>query len=215
MKLFEFEWMSRILCSLFFGFLIGYERHTQSKSAGIRTHAIVAMSACLLMIISSEAFPNAAKNDPARIAASVVSGISFLGAGVIFTHNGSIHGLTTAAGIWTVSAIGMAFGAGMYLLGMFCGIVMYAIEAFFPKKLSYTTPYTSMKISLLMDENGTSKQINDFLLKSGLNHSENQIFACKEGYRFETTIRTNKDISPRDLIDTLKKEPDIIDVEIL
>ena len=116
MAVFRIEWLLRILCSVAAGFAIGHERHRQSKSAGIRTHAIVSMASCLVMLVSEYAFADAVKNDPARIAAAVISGVGFLGAGIIFTQNGSTHGLTTAAGVWATSAIGMTFGGGMAML---------------------------------------------------------------------------------------------------
>ena len=75
MELFDPEWILRILCSLIIGAAIGYERHIRSREAGIRTHAIVAVTACVLMIISANAFEGSARNDPARIAAQVVSGV--------------------------------------------------------------------------------------------------------------------------------------------
>lgn len=215
MTTFQPEWLLRILSSVLVGFLVGVERHWQSKSAGIRTHAVVAMAACLVMIVSKYGFPDAARNDPARIAASVVSGIGFLGAGIIFTQNGSTHGLTTAAGVWATAAIGLTFGAGMYILGYFCGILMFIIVTFFQKTFSYTSPYSSMRIAVIMNEEGSPKQVNDYLLKSGYNHSENQVFACKEGYRIETVIRTNKDIVPDEFINNLKNENNVVDVKVL
>ena len=94
MSLFQYEWLLRLVCSVTVGTLIGYERHVRSKDAGIRTHAIVALASCLMMLISQYAFPDAGKFDASRVAAGVVSGIGFLGAGLIFAHDGSIYGLT-------------------------------------------------------------------------------------------------------------------------
>lgn len=115
----------RILAATFCGALIGLERTKRSKEAGIRTHCIIACAAALIMIISKYGFAdllNQAQEfsqgtrgaDPSRIAAQVITGISFLGAGVIFKNGNTVKGLTTAAGIWAMAAIGMACGAGMY-----------------------------------------------------------------------------------------------------
>ena len=120
------EFLIRIVISAVFGIFIGLERTKRQKDAGIRTHCIIAVTSAAFMILSKYAFldVNAVLGDraadPARIAAQVVSGISFLGAGVIFKDkNSSIKGLTTAAGMWATAAMGMAIGAGLYWLGVF------------------------------------------------------------------------------------------------
>ena len=120
----ELIYILRILVSGICGMIIGFERKNRSKEAGIRTHCLVACGAALMMILSKYSFFDLSAGiggvreaDPARIAAQVVSGIGFLGAGMIFVHKNTITGLTTAAGIWTTAGIGMAIGAGMYLAG--------------------------------------------------------------------------------------------------
>lgn len=119
------EFLIRIILSGALGILIGLERTKRQKEAGIRTHCIIACSAAVFMIVSKYAFVDGMAEgvrgaDQARIAAQVVSGISFLGAGVIFKHgNATIRGLTTAAGMWATSAVGLAIGAGMYWVGLF------------------------------------------------------------------------------------------------
>ena len=106
------------------GLIIGFERKNRAKGAGIRTHFMVAMAAALMMIVSMYSFndpifPEGVKvADPTRIAAQIVSGVGFLGAGMIFVHKNTISGLTTAAGIWATAGIGMAVGAGMYIIGI-------------------------------------------------------------------------------------------------
>jgi putative Mg2+ transporter-C (MgtC) family protein len=98
--------------------LIGLERTIQGKSAGLRTQTIVGTSAALILLISKYGFGDVLKSgavelDPSRIAAQIVSGIGFLGAGIIITRRGAVHGLTTAAAVWESAAIGMAAGAGL------------------------------------------------------------------------------------------------------
>ena len=118
------EFLFRILLSAALGAAIGLERTKRQKEAGVRTHCIIACASAVFMILSKYAFIDTAAlagsrgADTARIAAQVVSGISFLGAGVIFKNGSSIRGLTTAAGIWTTAGIGMAMGAGMYLIAV-------------------------------------------------------------------------------------------------
>lgn len=102
------------------GAVIGFEREWRAKEAGLRTHFLVAMGSALVMVVSKYGFAEMQaqcdfyRADPARIAAQVISGISFLGAGVIVLHKRFIMGLTTAATIWTTSAIGLGVGAGLY-----------------------------------------------------------------------------------------------------
>jgi putative Mg2+ transporter-C (MgtC) family protein len=101
--------------------LIGLERTIQGKSAGLRTQTIVGTSAALIMLISKYGFADVIVAgtvvlDPSRVAAQIVSGIGFLGAGLIITRRGAVHGLTTAAAVWESAAIGMASGAGLLLL---------------------------------------------------------------------------------------------------
>ncbi len=102
-------------------FLIGAEREYFQKSAGIRTHTLVGLGAALFTVVSKYGFPEilsaaGARADPSRVAAQVVSGVGFLGAGLIFVRRDSVRGLTTAASIWLVSAVGMAAGAGMFIV---------------------------------------------------------------------------------------------------
>jgi putative Mg2+ transporter-C (MgtC) family protein len=120
----------RHLVELFAAFaltaLIGLERTIQGKVAGLRTQTIVGTSSALILLISKYGFndvlaPQTVELDPSRVAAQVVSGIGFLGAGIIITRRGAIHGLTTAAAVWESAAIGMAAGAG--LLVRACAVV--------------------------------------------------------------------------------------------
>ena len=113
----------RMLLALGLGFAIGFERKMRYKEAGVRTHTIVCVGACLYMIISKYGFSGA---DTARVAAQIVSGIGFIGAGMIFYHKEIVHGLTTAAGIWATAAIGMACGAGMYAVSAIAsGLIIF------------------------------------------------------------------------------------------
>lgn len=118
-----YDILFRLLAALFLGGLIGYERQARSKAAGLRTHILVSMGACLFMLVSI-AIPLEMKanfglsSDGGRIAAQVVSGIGFLGAGSILAGQGArrIKGLTTAASIWAVAAVGLAAGAGFFFM---------------------------------------------------------------------------------------------------
>lgn len=124
----QLEYFVRILLAGICGAVIGYERRKRFKDAGIRTHLILAIGCAMIMIVSKYAFSDILDYDAARIASNVVSGVGFLGAGVIFVKSGSVRGLTTAAGIWTTSAIGMAIGAGFYLLGIGVSILLVLLQ---------------------------------------------------------------------------------------
>ncbi len=125
------DFILRILVAGFLGTLIGLEREYRAKEAGYRTHFLVSMGSALLMIISQHGF-NALSGeagiglDPSRIAAQVVTGIGFIGAGTIIINKQIVRGLTTAAGIWVTSGIGLAIGAGMYILGICATLLVLA-----------------------------------------------------------------------------------------
>ena len=112
----DWDFILRLLLAGFMGGLIGLEREMRAKGAGIRTHFIVALGSALFMIISMYAFEGTDKFDSSRVAAGVVSGIGFIGGGVIIFQRNVIRGITTAAGMWVAAAIGLACGAGMYPL---------------------------------------------------------------------------------------------------
>jgi len=111
--------LARLLAAVAAGAAIGLERELHAKPAGFRTNILICLGAALFTLLSIEMAepPGPAAVDRTRIAAQVVTGVGFLGAGAIIRHRGSVIGLTTAATIWTVASIGMAFGAGAYLLG--------------------------------------------------------------------------------------------------
>ena len=126
------DFVARVLVACLCGACIGFERSKRLKEAGIRTHLIVCCAAALMMIISKYGFSDLAvgtkEADPARIAAQVVSGISFLGAGVIFKHGSTIKGLTTAAGLWATAGIGLAIGTGMVFIALTVTAVICVLQ---------------------------------------------------------------------------------------
>lgn len=134
----------RIVLSVIAGAIIGWERSHRFKEAGIRTHVIVCCTTAVLMIVSKFGFAdltNAEGNllfgtrgaDAARIAAQAVSGISFLCAGVIFKTGNNVRGLTTAAGLWYTAGLGLAIGAGMYIISFFSLLLLTAMQYLLPR----------------------------------------------------------------------------------
>ena len=110
------EMVLRLVLAAVLGGLIGAEREYRGKVAGTRTHLLVALGAALMMLVSRYGFGG--QGDPSRVAAQIVSGIGFIGAGAIMVDRHSVHGLTTAAGIWVAAGIGMATAAGLYVLAL-------------------------------------------------------------------------------------------------
>lgn len=122
----ELEPIIKIVLAFILSAIVGFEREVSLKPAGLRTHSLVGLGSSLLTILSIEAFPGA---DPARIAASVILGIGFLGAGTIIKTEEKIIGLTTAATLWITASIGIAIGAGYYFLAIIAtGLAYLALK---------------------------------------------------------------------------------------
>ena len=150
-----------LLLSVLLGFAIGLERKYRLKEAGVRTHTIVCFGSALIMVVSKHAFTGA---DEARVAAQIVSGIGFIGAGMIVYRQHEVRGLTTAAGVWTTAGIGMACGCGeLYWLAIGATVIMIAIQCILHLPCSiFRTPKTySVKIEFVqnVDENLKIKEL--------------------------------------------------------
>lgn len=166
------EFFIRIVLAAILGALVGLERSKRQKEAGVRTHCIIACTSALFMILSKYAFVDLVGvaglrgADPARIAAQVVSGISFLGAGVIFKNGNSIRGLTTAAGMWGTAAVGMAIGAGMYWVGLIEAAVLVGIQIVLHRFPVGADALTTQEIVVEMTDNDELLGRFDALVKS-------------------------------------------------
>ncbi len=133
------QFMIRLAVAGLLGAVIGFEREYRAKEAGTRTHFLVAIGSCLMMIVSQWGFLDLwgmdtagvdVRFDVSRVAAQIVSGIGFIGAGTIMMQKQVVHGLTTAAGLWAVAGIGMAIGGGLYVLGITATVfALIALEA--------------------------------------------------------------------------------------
>ena len=166
----------RMLVSIVCGFAIGLERKSRSKEAGIRTHAIVCLASCLFMILSkyltaplfSDISGNSFDGDATRIAAQVVTGIGFLGAGIIMYRRDVMHGLTTAAGIWATAAIGMAIGGGFIVTGVCATAIILLLQLVFhlPIKAFTTRHIALIKMQIWVENDDV---LNQILEKLGTN----------------------------------------------
>ncbi len=155
----ELMYLLRVVLAGICGLIIGMERRNRSKEAGVRTHFVVACGAAIMMVVSKYAFFDVIQQgamgnvevrlDPSRVASTIASGIGFLGAGMIFVHKNTITGLTTAAGIWATSGVGMAIGSGMYIFGIAATVVIvlaqYVLHIDFHKSRNLKTKVLSIK----------------------------------------------------------------------
>ena len=128
--IFELKTLVSILIALVLGFAIGLERRINSKEVGIRTHAIVCVGSALMVVISKYGFAGM-DFDASRIAAQIVSGIGFLSVGIIMVRQKEVRGLTTAAGIWATAGVGMAAGAGLYIVAAGATIILVLAQCLF------------------------------------------------------------------------------------
>src|SRR6202044_3215096 len=148
------DMLIRLLAAAALGSLIGFERERLLWAAGIRTHMLVCVGSCLIMIVSQYGFSNILTHpnvvlDPSRIAAQVVSGIGFLGAGAILARGEIVKGLTTAASIWTVAAIGLAVGGGLYFAaGVSTAVILAILAGVKPLEQAYRSRNQSCQLKI-------------------------------------------------------------------
>lgn len=160
------EFILRLFLAGIMGAVIGLDREYRAKEAGYRTHFLVSLGSALIMIVSQHGFgeildtPNV-NLDPSRIASQVVTGIGFIGAGTIILHKQIVRGLTTAAGIWATSGIGLAIGAGMYILGISATILtLIGLEV-----LSFLFKSVGMKSSAVEFSTDNKETLNQLVKK--------------------------------------------------
>lgn len=155
------EYLLRIFFAAIVGGIIGYERKNRGKGAGIRTHIIVAVASALMMIVSKYGFNDLAfgedfRLDPSRIASQIVSGVGFIGAGMIFVKKQTVQGLTTAAGVWATSGIGMAIGSGMYIIGVSTSVIIVFVQFITHKKWGIFKSNTEEQFEFFLKNNDDS-----------------------------------------------------------
>ena len=210
------EFLLRLLLSAALGALVGLERSKRQKEAGIRTHCIIACTSALFMIVSKYAFMDCGAvdglrgADPARIAAQVVSGISFLGAGVIFKNGNSIRGLTTAAGMWGTSAVGMAVGAGMYWLGLCEAAVLVAIQVILHRFPVGADALTTQELLVEMeDTDDLRRRFDDLVERHGGQVIESNLSRRDGCIRIELTARLEPPITHDEAMAFMKENPGV------
>ncbi len=219
------DFFARILVACICGAAIGFERSMRFKEAGIRTHVIVCCAASLMMIVSKYGFADLSDNsgiswmrsaDPARIAAQVVTGISFLGAGMIFRNGKAVTGLTTAAGIWATSGIGLAIGGGLYIVGIFATVVIASLQIIMHKfALSADTLVLGQIHCTIVHSETFRAAFNRFLEEHHM-----QVVSSKLSYNddgtsaYDVTVRVAKNITMKDLSEFLESYEGVREVSI-
>ena len=217
MSSFEFQMVCavRLILASCCGLCIGIERTNRLKD---RTHLIVCMGAALMMLVSKYGFFDVSplteffKADVSRVASSVVAGVGFLGAGIIFERNRSVTGLTTAAGIWTTAGIGMAMGAGMYLIAVASTIIIITAQSLLHNE--HIIGGGLMFLVLRIDgRNGTVSQtvqqiqaLGGELVDLTVTQKKNDII------RVEMRIKPGKNVDQLTIIGELEKLPWVLEV---
>lgn len=217
----------RVILAGICGGAIGFERTKRLKEAGIRTHCIIAIASCLFMIISKYGFIDMESAtgvlyagtkgaDPSRIASQIVSGISFLGVGVIFRNGTSVKGLTTAAGIWGTAAVGMALGSGMYVIGFVVTVLVVAIQLIFHRYNIGNDAYSDSDLRVVAKD--SEQFIGPFLQM--LEKKQIQVLSVKIERQYDgtalynITMRTRKNFTAADAIRVFSENPDIKSISI-
>lgn len=204
----QFWMLPELLLSVVLGFIIGLERKMRSKEAGIRTHTIVCFGAALMTILSK----NIGNGDPGRIAAQIVTGIGFLGAGMIVYKQHEVKGLTTAAGVWATAGIGMTCGAELYLVATVATGLMLAVQfilhtnfRIFKNKKSYSV---KIEFSRTGDENLKIKEIfgTDRFNHLVLKRDGDQVL-------YSATLTTDNEFSSSELNEIISNNPFIFSIE--
>ena len=160
----NFEFLIKMVLATVMGVIIGFERKSRNKGAGIRTHAIVSLASALMMIVSKYGFFDIVEYDAARVAAQVVSGIGFLGTGLIFIKNNAVNGLTTAAGIWATAGIGLAMGAGLYSVAIFGTLLIVIIQILMHKDTFLSKDHLTITFEISLEDSfNTIREIRNCL----------------------------------------------------
>lgn len=207
----ELQYLIGVLVAVVLGFAIGFERKLRFKEAGIRTHTIVCVGAALLTVISKYGFAEGA-SDTARIAAQIVSGIGFLGAGIIMFRGQKMYGLTTAAGVWTTAGVGMAAGAGLYIVAAGATVIIIAVQCIchincrlFRAKRLYHVKIVFKNID------GESEKIKEIF---SVKHFNSLSITREEGCTvYHAVMTTDKEYSSQILNRIIDENPCIMSVE--
>ena len=205
--LFELRVLLDIILAAILGFSIGIERRLRSKEAGIRTHTIVCVGSALLMAVSKHAFDGAA--DSARVAAQIVSGVGFLGAGMIVYKRNEVYGLTTAAGVWATAGVGMACGGERYYIAAGATLILIGIQFLFHASIFRNKRTYSVNIEFIQTER-ENKIIKEIFGTDRFNHL---VIKRKEDcIVYSATLNTDKEFSSTRLNEIMAENAFILSI---
>lgn len=217
----EWELLLRLVLSCILGGMIGYERQSRNKSAGLRTNVIVCLGSCLIMVLSQAIYQNVegkTNADPARLAAQVVSGIGFLGAGAIMKEGLTVTGLTTAACLWVVAGVGLAVGAGFYSGALFTAALVFITLGTLSRLDDWVKHDENLAILIqTVDEPGQLMHINQCLEDLQLKIKGVKIKADEaedEGIYLELFVFNKRGLKSIFIIDALKQIEGVVSVTI-
>ncbi len=217
----NFIYIFRLLLASICGIIIGLERKNRSKEAGIRTHCVVACAAALMMLISKYAFFDVigegmyngveVRLDPSRVASTIASGIGFLGAGMIFVHKNTITGLTTAAGVWATSGVGMAIGSGMYVIGIAATFIIIISQIIFHKNYKWLKNNTIKKLNVYsVNSDNFQSEFIDNLKDNNIVIHDVSISKKEEGKDFTFLIEMPNTVNEETILDMVDYKCKII-----
>ena len=208
----ELWYLLNILLAVVLGFAIGYERKLRYKEAGIRTHTIVCAGSALIMVVSKYGFGDSIEADASRVAAQIVSGIGFLGAGIIIYRKHEIHGLTTAAGVWATSGVGMAAGAGMYIVAAGATAVLIGVQCIFHIKCKFFQTKKYFQVKIVFTSSGTE---HDTIKELFQTDRFNRLVIERKGGEtvYHATLNTDKEYSSQQLGEMMAKHAFIRSIE--
>lgn len=209
------ELMLRLVLACILGIAVGFERTNRNKMAGIRTHAVVMFGSALIMIVSKYGFYDIASYDGSRIASQIVSGVGFLGAGMIFVKDDkSISGLTTAAGIWAATGIGMCVGAGQYVLSITSTILLILMQEMLHRIHFFSHSHYYMNVEMIVKKEMDVEEIQKCLQKEKAVIEVLNISACDEATsKIEMDLAFSKKNGKLKVVDGLSKLTKTISVK--
>ena len=208
----QLMWLINSFLGGILGLLIGLERSKRLKEAGMGTHFIVGFASALLTCVSLS-FKNGEYGDGARIAAQIVSGIGFLGAGMIFFRRETLHGLTTAAGVWATSAIGMCAGRGMYILAVGATVIVLIVQSILHTKSIRQVNRQRLLLLKFVDDGVVSDQIRIYF---GVEQFYRyKVSRKEEGLHVEAVVRPIKNYHAEELNQLLLDHPNVLSIERL
>ncbi len=212
----------RLILAVLFGGIVGLERGANKHQAGLRTHILVCLGATLAMLTNAYIFQSiSSASDPARLGAQVISGIGFLGAGLILvTSRNKVKGLTTAAGLWASACIGLALGIGFYAGALVAGALVFIVLALLPRvEVYFYNRSRLMELFIEVDSMGAMREFLSAVRNKSIiiieTHVNKSDAIVSEGYSLHLSIRIPKKISHVEIVEYLSSLPGVFLVEEL